>query len=122
MLLAWPPIGLAAATAIGQATGCLSYSVSCDSADRLLPWLAQALIVGLLLASPWLAGLLGAGTIAALVALVPGVGILTALGGASSPEGGPVLAGWLALAWMAGVGLAARRALLSSTAAPGSGP
>ena len=122
VLLAWPPLGLAAATAIGQATGCLSYSVSCSSADRLLPWLAQALIVGLLLASPWLARLLGAGTVAAVVALVPGVGILTALGGASSAESGPVLAGWLALAWVAGVGLAARRALLSPTAAPDDEP
>jgi curved DNA-binding protein CbpA len=111
VLLAWPPLGLAAATAIGQATGCLSYSVSCDTADSLLPWVAQAVLLAVLFGSPWLARVLGGGTIGALIALVPGVGILTALGGASSSEGGPVLAGWLALAWLAGAAVAARRAL-----------
>ncbi|HET9682341.1 MAG TPA: DnaJ domain-containing protein [Candidatus Limnocylindrales bacterium] len=119
-LLAWPPLGLAAAAAIGQATGCSTYSTACDSADRLLPWLAQAVLLALLLASPWLARLLAGGSIGALVALVPGVGIITALGGAQSADGPPVLAGWLALSWLAGVFVAGRRAFAGVDERPSS--
>jgi curved DNA-binding protein CbpA len=121
VLLAWPPLGLAAATAIGQTTGCLSYSASCDSTDRLLPWAAQALLLALLAASPWLTRILVAGTIGAIVALVPGVGIITALGGASSSEGGPVLAAWLGLAWLVGVVIGATRAHRGSADPVGNG-
>jgi hypothetical protein len=69
-LVAWPPIGLAAAAAIGDITGCATYSVECAGSDTLLPWLAQAAILGLLLLLPPLARVLVGGTIAAAASLL----------------------------------------------------
>lgn len=118
VLLAWPPLGLAAATAIGGATGCLTYSSTCDGTDQLLPWVAQALILGILLLVPLLARILAAGTVVSLVALLPGTAIITALGGASSPDGPPVLAGWLVLAWLAGAAWGIHRAVAEPSEHP----
>ena len=66
-LVAWPPIGLAAAAAIGEVTGCSAYSADCAGTEPLLPWLAQAGILGLLLLLPPFARLLAGGTVAVLL-------------------------------------------------------
>jgi len=111
-LVAWPPIGLAAAAAIGEVTGCSTYAAACGGTDTLLPWLAQAGILGLLLLLPPLARLLAGGTVALLLALVPVTAFLLVVGGAGEPEAGFALAFLLGVAWLLGVAgsiVAARR-------------
>jgi DnaJ-like protein len=102
-LVAWPPIGIAAAAAIGDVTGCSSFSAACGDVDTLLPWLAQAGILGLLLLLPALARLLAGGTMAVLIALVPVTAFLVVVGGAGEPEAGFALAFLLGIAWILGV-------------------
>ena len=106
-LVAWPPIGLAAAAAIGEVTGCTAYSAECGGSDMLLPWLAQAAILGLLLLLPPLARLFVGGTIAVLLALVPITAFLLVVGAGGAPQAALVMAALLALAWLSGVGWAA---------------
>jgi hypothetical protein len=107
-LVAWPPIGLAAAAAIGDLTGCTSYSAECGGSDSLLPWLAQAAILGLLLLLPPLARLFVGGTIAVLLALVPVTAFLLVVGGGGAPQSAFALGALLAAAWIGGVAWAAR--------------
>ncbi len=102
-LLAWPPIGLAAAAAIGQVTGCSIYSADCVGPDTILPWLAQAIVLGLLLLLPPMARLFASGTVAVVFALVPVTGFLVVIGGGGQPEAGFALAFLLALTWLIGV-------------------
>ena len=107
-LVAWPPIGLAAAAMIGDLTGCTTYSAECSGSDTLLPWLAQAAILGLLLLLPPLARLFVGGTIGVLLALVPVTAFLLVVGGGSAPQAAFVLSVLLAAAWLLGVVSAAR--------------
>jgi hypothetical protein len=109
VLLAWAPIGIAAAGLIGQVTGCGSYSAACDGTDPYLPWVAQAIILGLLLIVPVLARLFAAGTLGLLVGLVPATGLVIALGGARSAAAPPVLGVVLVIAWVLGVAWGVRR-------------
>ena len=102
-LVAWPPIGLAAAALIGDATGCATFGATCDGAEPMLPWLAQALILGLLLLLPPLTRILATGTIAVLVALVPVTAFLLAVGASGAPQAAGVLIALLGLAWLIGV-------------------
>lgn len=105
-LLAWAPIGLASAAVIGQLTGCATYSATCSGAAPLLPWLAQAIILGLLLLVPPLTRVLAVGSVAVVLALVPLTAFLLAFG-ASAAEGAPaVLQLLLMIVWVAGVVLA----------------
>jgi hypothetical protein len=117
VLLAWAPVGIAAAGIIGQVTGCGSYSAACDGADPFLPWVAQAAIIGLLLLVAPLARILAAGAIGLLVGLVPGTGFVIALGGARSAAAAPVLAVILAIAWLLGVLWGVRRLAAARAAA-----
>lgn len=110
-LVAWPPIGLAAAAAIGDLTGCSVYSAACGGADPLLPWLAQAAILGLLLLLPPIARLLAGGAIAVILALIPITFFLLAVGGSGAPQAAPVMATLLAGAWLVGVAWSARAIL-----------
>jgi hypothetical protein len=103
-LVAWPPLGLAAAAAIGDLTGCSSFAATCGGTDALLPWLAQAGILGLLLLLPALARLLAAGSIAVVLALVPATAFLVVIGGSGEPQAGFALGFLLAIAWLAGLG------------------
>ena len=107
-LVAWPPIGLAAAATIGDLTGCTTYSAECAGSDSLLPWLAQAAILGLLLLLPPLARLFVGGTIGVLLALVPVTVFLLVVGGGGAPQAAFVLSILLAAAWLLGVAWAAR--------------
>ena len=111
-LVAWPPIGLAAAAAIGEVTGCSVYAATCSGTDSLVPWLAQAGILGLLLLLPGLARLFAGGTVAVLLALVPVTAFLLVVGGSGEPEAGFALAFLLGIAWILGLAgsiVAARR-------------
>ena len=104
-LVAWPPIGLAAAALIGDATGCATFGAACDGAEPMLPWLAQAVILGLLLLLPPLTRILATGTIAVLVALLPITAFLVSVGASGAPEAAPVLTVFLGMAWIVGIGL-----------------
>jgi hypothetical protein len=106
-LVAWPPIGLAAAATIGELTGCATFSAECGSSDAMLPWLAQAAILGLLLLLPPLTRLLAGGAVAVVLALVPITSFLLVIGGAGEPEAGFALGALLGLAWLAGIAWAA---------------
>jgi hypothetical protein len=87
----------------------------------MLPWLAQAAILGLLLLLPPLARLLAGGAVAVVLALVPITSFLLVIGAAGEPQAGFALGTLLGLAWLAGVASAA--ALLSSRRRAGpSGP
>ena len=105
-LVAWPPLGLATAALIGDATGCATFGAMCDGAEPMLPWLAQAVILGLLLLLPPLTRILATGTIAVLLALLPITAFLVAFGASGAPEAAPVLAVLLGVAWLVGVALA----------------
>ena len=102
-LVAWPPIGLAAAAVIGDVTGCAVYSAECGGTEPLLPWLAQAAILGLLLLLPPIARLLAGGAIGVLVAVVPLTAFLVAVGGSGAPQAGYALSFLLGGAWVVGV-------------------
>jgi len=111
VLLAWAPLGIAAAGLIGDITGCATYSTACDGTDPFLPWVAQAIILGVLLVIAPLTRILAVGAIATVLGLVPATGLVIAMGGARSSLAASVLAGALALAWLVGVGWAVRRML-----------
>lgn len=111
VLLAWAPIGIAAAGLIGDITGCATYSTSCDGTDPFLPWVAQAIILGVLLVIAPLTRILAVGAIATVLGLVPATGLVIAMGGARSSLAASVLAGALAVAWLVGVAWALRRML-----------
>ena len=84
-------------------TGCAVYSADCGSTEPLLPWLAQAVILGLLLLLPPVARVFAGGAIGVLLALVPLTAFLVAVGGTGAPQAGFALAFLLALAWLLGV-------------------
>jgi curved DNA-binding protein CbpA len=102
-LLAWAPIGLASAAVIGQLTGCAVYSATCSGAAPLLPWLAQAIILGLLLLVPPLARVLAVGSLAVVLALVPATAFLLAFGGSATDGAPATLQMLLTIVWIAGV-------------------
>jgi len=104
-LVAWAPVGLAAAALIGDATGCATYGAACTGVAPMMPWLAQAAILGLLLLLPRVARILATGTAAVLLALVPLTGLLLAFGGSGEPTAPAVLQILLAIVWIGGVGL-----------------
>ncbi|MBI3750596.1 MAG: DnaJ domain-containing protein [Chloroflexi bacterium] len=111
VLLAWAPVGIAAAAVLGQLTGCASFSAACDGTDPFLPWVAQAILVGLLLVAPALARIFAAGTFGLIVGLVPATALVLALGGGGSSAAPAVLAAVLAIAWVLGAGWGLRRLL-----------
>jgi hypothetical protein len=105
-LVAWAPLGLASAAVISTATGCATYGASCTGAAPLLPWLAQAFILGLLLLVPRLARILAAGSVAILLALVPLTTFLLAFGGTGDPGAPAIVQTLLAGIWLVGIAVA----------------
>lgn len=106
-LLGWPPLGLFAASAIDDSTGCGRYAASCPDVSSPGTWILNAAILLLLLAVPRVAAWSAHGTIAALVVGVPTAVALSAGGGSNVPEASaPVLLGTLAIAYLAGVAYA----------------
>ena len=117
-LLAWPPLGIAAASLIGQATGCAVFSASCTGQTSLLPWVAQGAILLALVIVPSVARLLVAGTMAVVVLAFPAAAALSASGANYDRTYGPAaLLGVLALAWLAGVAMMAFRTIRMRSAA-----
>ena len=111
-LLGWPPLGVAAATAIGESTGCGRFAASCSEVFSPGTWIVQIAIVLLLLALPRLAMWSAVGTLVALAAAIPTAVVLSAGGGSRQPDASAgVLLAVLGLAYVAGVACAiARRA------------
>jgi hypothetical protein len=106
-LLGWPPLGVAAATAIGESTGCGRFSASCAEVFSPGTWIVQVAIILLLLAVPRLAGWSALGTLVALAAAVPAAVVLSASGGSNAPDvSAGLLATVLGVAYVAGVGFA----------------
>ena len=109
-LLGWPPLGVAAATAVGESTGCGRFAASCAEVFSPGTWILQIAIVLLLLALPRLAGWSAVGTLAALAAAIPTAIALSAGGGSRQPEASAgVLLAVLGLAYVVGVAWAIAR-------------
>ncbi|MEO8469188.1 MAG: DnaJ domain-containing protein [Chloroflexota bacterium] len=110
-LLAWPPLGIAAAALIGESTGCAAFSASCTREGAILPWLAQVAILLVLLAVPPVARVLIGGTAAVLLVAFPAAATLSAGGARYDKAYGPAsLLAILAVAWIIGVAVMAIRA------------
>lgn len=117
-LLAWPPIGIAAAALIGKSTGCAAFSASCTREGAILPWLAQAVILLVLLAAPFVARVLIGGTAAVLIVAFPAAATLSASGARYDRAYGPAsLLAILAIAWVVGVVVMVIRAARKRSAA-----
>lgn len=111
-LVGWPPIGLLIASLAGEATGCSRFAASCVDAFGIGTWLAQLIIIAILVALPALATVSATGTLAALAAAVPAAVFLSATGGSRQPDASAaVLGAVLAIAYLAGVGIGAARRL-----------
>ncbi len=105
-LLAWPPLGIVAAALIGESTGCAAFSASCTREGAILPWLAQAAILLVLLALPFVARVLIGGTAAVLIVAFPAAATLSASGARYDRAYGPAsLLFVLAVAWIVGVAI-----------------
>jgi hypothetical protein len=106
-LLGWPPLGLFAAAAIDETTGCGRLAASCPEVSSPGTWIVQAAIVLLLLALPAVAAWSAHGAIAALVVGVPSAVVLSAAGGTNVRDASaPMLLAVLAIAYLAGVAYA----------------
>jgi hypothetical protein len=106
-ILGWPPLGVFAAAAIDQSTGCGTYAASCPEVSSPGTWIVQAAILLLLLALPAVAAWSAHGAIAALVIGVPSAVALSAGGGSNVREtSGPILLAVLAVAYLGGVAYA----------------
>ena len=105
-LLAWPPLGVAAASVISGVTGCAAFSASCTSMASAYPWFAQLAIIAALLLLPAAARLFVGGTIAVTLFAFPAAATLVAGGASYDPVYGPAsLFTVLAVVWIGGVAL-----------------
>ena len=106
-LVGWPPIGVAISTIAGEVTGCSRFAAGCVDPFGVGTWLAQLAMIAILIALPSLAALSAFGTLAALAASVPTAVALSATGGNREPAASAaILAGVLAVAYLAGVAFA----------------
>jgi hypothetical protein len=80
-LLAWPPIGLAAAGLYGQATGCARYAATCTDTSGVVPWAIQVPVIIMFLLLPAAARIGALGSLAILIAAVPAGLTLAVAGG-----------------------------------------
>jgi curved DNA-binding protein CbpA len=103
-LLGWPAIGLALTTVTGELTGCGRFAASCVDPFGVGTWLAQLVIIAILLILPSVAALSAIGSLVALAASVPTAVILSASGGSHEPVASATILGVvLVLAYAAGV-------------------
>ena len=103
-VVAWPPLGIAAAAVIGEATGCAAFEATCTAPADLYPWLAQAGILLALLALPGIARVLTGGTVAVAILAFPVAAALSASGASYDRTYGPAaLIAVLAVVWAMGV-------------------
>ena len=103
-LIGWPAIGLALTTITGELTGCGRFAASCVDPFGIGTWLAQLVIIAILLVLPPVAALSAVGSLVALAASVPTAVILSASGGSREPAVSATILGVvLVLAYAAGV-------------------
>jgi hypothetical protein len=103
-LVGWPAIGLALTTIAGEVTGCGRFAAGCVDLFGVGTWIAQLVIITILLALPTLAWLSAVGTITALAASVPTAVVLSATGGSREPAASAAALGFvLAVAYVAGI-------------------
>jgi curved DNA-binding protein CbpA len=103
-LIGWPAIGLALTTVTGELTGCGRFAASCVDPFGVGTWLAQLVIIAILLILPSIAALSAVGSLVALAAAVPTAVILSASGGSHEPAASATILGVvLVLAYAAGV-------------------
>ncbi|HYN18413.1 MAG TPA: hypothetical protein VEY96_10045 [Actinomycetes bacterium] len=101
---------MALSTVVGEVTGCGRFAAGCVEPFAVETWLAQLMILAILVAAPTAAALAAVGTVAALAAAVPTAVVLSAAGGSREPTVSTSLLGAvLAVAWLAGVLFAAAR-------------
>jgi len=106
-LVGWPAIGFAISAIGGEVTGCGRFAAGCVEPFGIGTWIAQLAIITILIALPRLAFVSAVGTLAALAASVPTAVALSATGGSREPAAsGAILAGVLAIAYLAGAALA----------------
>jgi len=106
-LVGWPPIGIALALVIGEATGCGRFAATCVDSFAFGTWIGQLAVIVVLLIVPGLAAISAAGTVATLAAAAPVAVVLSATGGSRDPgTAGIVLGLFLVLAWLGGVAFA----------------
>lgn len=103
-VVAWPPLGIAAAAVIGEATGCAAFEATCTAPADLYPWFAQVAIFFVLLALPAVARILAGGTVAVVLLAFPVAAALSASGATYDRTYGPAaLIAVLAVVWVVGV-------------------
>jgi len=103
-LIGWPAIGLALTTVTGELTGCGRFAASCVDPFGVGTWLAQLVIIAILLILPSVAALSAVGSLVALAAAVPTAVILSASGGSHEPAASATILGVvLVFAYAAGV-------------------
>lgn len=103
-VVAWPPLGIAAAAVIGEATGCAAFEAICTPPADLYPWFAQVAIILALLAVPGAARVLAGGTLAVAILAFPVAAVLLAGGANYDRRYGPAaLIAVLAVVWAVGV-------------------
>ncbi|MEW5992445.1 MAG: DnaJ domain-containing protein [Chloroflexota bacterium] len=103
-MVAWPPLGIAAAAVIGDATGCAAFEATCVAPADLYPWVAQAAILLALLALPAIARVLAGGSVAVAILAFPVAAALSASGATYDRTYGPAaLSAVLAVVWAGGV-------------------
>jgi hypothetical protein len=90
-LLAWPPIGFAAASLLDAITGCAVFSPGCTQTASMLSVAAQPLIVAALVLLPVLAAAAAFATVATLLVTLPMAAALSALLGPDVGMGRGVL-------------------------------
>jgi hypothetical protein len=103
-LIGWPAIGLALTTVGGELTGCGRFAASCIDLFGVGTWIAQLVIIVILLALPSVAALSAVGSLVALAASVPTAVILSASGGSREPATSATILGVvLVIAYAMGV-------------------
>jgi hypothetical protein len=103
-LIGWPAIGLALTTATGEITGCGRFAASCVDPFGVGTWLAQIVIIAILLVLPSVAALSAVGSLVALAASVPTAVVLSASGGSREPATSAAILGTvLVVAYLVGV-------------------
>ncbi len=115
----WPPIGLALATLLMDASGCGRFAATCPAAVPVVAWLVQPAVVALLALVPVLAATAAFASVAALAVAVPVAAVLAVGTVPESRAGPPVLAVAVALAWAAGIVAATRSLRRPETSPPG---
>jgi hypothetical protein len=109
-LIGWPAIGLALTSAAGEVTGCGRFAASCVDMFGVGTWLAQLVIIVVLLGLPSVAALSAVGSLVALAASVPTAVILSATGGSHEPATSATILGIvLVIAYATGVVVAVLR-------------